>query len=91
MQQIVSSLGGSTSIVNVSSAGQETGNLMMQNFPSYNDLTDFNAKSNALPISSFEPDQYLRNDGFDQMKPGNGGNGGNGGGGASSSRFDVGR
>lgn len=73
MQQIVSSLGGSTSIVNVSSAPQET-NVLMQNFQSYNDMSQ-------LPVSSFEPDQYLRNDGFDQVKPGAAG--------ASTSKFDV--
>lgn len=91
MQQIVSSLGGNTSIVNVSSGGQETNNVLMQNYPSYNDMT-----SNALPISSFEPDQYLRTDGYDQMNNNNNNNNTNnnkpgGGGGASSSRFDVSR
>lgn len=83
MQEIVGSLGGSTAMVNVSSA-QET-NVLMQDLQQYKDMTQLSsdfARSNPLPISStFEPDQYLRNDNFDPIKPGS----------ASTSRFDVGR
>jgi hypothetical protein len=67
--------------VNVSSA-QETSTVLMQQLQQYNDInqlgsSDF-AKSNPLPVSSFEPDQYLRTDNFD-IKP------------ASTTRFDVAR
>ena len=79
MQELVGSLGGSTSLVNVSAAQDST--VLMQHLQQYNDMTQLSsdfAKSNPLPISSFEPDQYLRNDSFD-IKPGS----------ASTSRFDV--
>lgn len=77
-QMVVGSLGGSTSVVNVSAAQAET-TVFMQHLQQYNhDMnqlgSDF-AKSHPLPIASFEPDQYLRNDNFD-IKP---------------ARFDVGR
>lgn len=79
VQQIVGSLGGNTSVVNVSS-GQET-NVLIQQLQEYNGMnhlsSDF-AKSNLLSISCFESDQYLRNDKYDIKS-------------ASSSRFDVGR
>lgn len=82
IQQIVGSLGGNTTVVNVSS-GHDNNVLMhqLQQFNELNQLSSDFVKSNPLPGSSFEPDQYLRNDGFEQLKPGS----------ALTTRFDVGR
>ena len=71
MQQIVGSLGGTTTVVNGSSV-QETRTVLMQQLEQYNGLnqvgnSDF-AKSNPLSIASFEPEQYLRTDSF-EIKP----------------------
>jgi hypothetical protein len=80
MQQIVAAtLGGSTSVVNVST-GQDS-SALMQHLQQYSDINlsaDF-SKNNPITSSCFE-DQYLRHDSFDQqLKP------------ASSGRFDMGR
>ncbi|XP_024362031.1 uncharacterized protein [Physcomitrium patens] len=82
MEQIVGSLGASSSVVDVSS-GQEA-NVLMHHSQQYSDMNQLNSdftKSNPLSVSSFEPDQYLRNDGFDQIKLSS----------ASTSTFDVSR
>jgi hypothetical protein len=92
MQEIVvGSLGGSTALVNVSSsaaaaaAAAQESSVLMQHLQQYNDMTQLSsefAKSTVpLPTSPFEPDQYLRTDSFDPVKPGS----------ASTSRFDAGR
>lgn len=59
MQQIVATLAGNTSVVNVTAA-QDSG--LMQHLQSYGDI------STTIPTSNFE-DQYLRYDSFDQLKP----------------------